>query len=54
MSPQGHKLYYAIRLYFDSTNNVTKYEALVNGLWIAVEVGARWLLVRGVSKLVVD
>ena len=54
ISPQGHRLHYAICLHFPSTNNVAEYEALVNGLRIAAEVGARRLLVRGDSKLVVD
>jgi ribonuclease HI len=54
MSPQRHKLCYAICLYFDATNNVTEYEALVNGLRIIADVGARQLLVKGDSKLVVD
>lgn len=53
-SPQGHKLHYEICLHFDATNNVAEYEALVNGLRIMAEVGARWLLVRGDSNLVVD
>jgi hypothetical protein len=52
--PQGHKLRYAIHLHIDATTNVTVCEALVDGLRIAVEVGARWLLVRGNSKLVVN
>lgn len=33
---------------------MAEYEALVNGLRIAAEVGAQRLLVRGDSKLVVD
>jgi ribonuclease HI len=53
-SPQGHKLRYAIHLHFDATNNVTEYEALINGLRITIEVGVRWLLVRCNSKLVID
>jgi ribonuclease HI len=53
-SPQGHKLRYAIRLHIDATTNVTVCEALIDGLQIGVKVGARWLLVRGDSKLVVD
>jgi hypothetical protein len=38
-SPQGHKLCYAIRLHFDATKHVTEYEALINELRIAAEVG---------------
>lgn len=53
-SPQGHKLHYAIHLHFDATTNMVEYEALINGLRIVAEVGARCLLMRGNSKLVVD
>lgn len=53
-SPQGHKLRYSICLHFDATNNVIEYEALINRLQIVGEVGARRLLVRGDSKLVVN
>jgi ribonuclease HI len=35
-------------------NNIAKYEALINEPRITSEVGARWLLVRGDSKMVVD
>lgn len=38
--PQGHKLRYAIRFHFNTTNNIMEYEALINGLRIVVEVGA--------------
>ena len=31
-----------------------EYEALINGLRIAVELGAMWLYVRGDSELVAD
>ena len=54
ISPDGSRLHYAIRLYFLASNNATEYEALINGLRIAVELGAAWLYVRGDSELVVD
>lgn len=54
VSPQGHKLRYYVLLHFDATNNIAEYEGFVNGLKIIAEVGARRLLVRGDSKLVVD
>jgi ribonuclease HI len=38
MSPKGDRLLYVIRLHFRATNNTAKYEALVNGLYIAVEL----------------
>ncbi|XP_066361513.1 uncharacterized protein [Miscanthus floridulus] len=54
ISPDGSRLRYAIRLHFLASNNATKYEALINGLRIAIELGATWLYVRGDSELVVD
>jgi len=39
---------------FPASNNVAKYEALVNGLRIAIELGVRHLNVRGDSQLVID
>jgi ribonuclease HI len=45
---------YIIRIHFLASNNVTEYEALVNGLHIATELGIRWLDVRGDSQLIVD
>ena len=45
---------YAIRIHFLVSNNVAKYEALVNGLRIAIELGILWLDVRGDSQLVID
>ena len=34
---------YAICIHFPVSNNVAEYEALVNGLRIAIELGIRWL-----------
>ena len=44
---------YVIRLHFCATNNVIEYEALIHGLKIASEFGARRLFIRGDSKLVI-
>ena len=52
--PDGSRLRYVIRLHFLASNNAAEYEALVNGLRIAIELGAMWLYVRGDSELVVD
>jgi hypothetical protein len=41
-------------LHFPASNNVAKYEALVNGLRIAIELGVRRLDARGDSQLVID
>ena len=48
------KLCYVIHLHFSASNNATEYEALINGLRIAVELGAMWLYVHGNLELVVD
>jgi hypothetical protein len=39
---------YLVRLHFSTSNNITEYEALINGLRIAVELGIRRLEIRGV------
>ena len=40
ISPNGSWLRYAIRLHYLASNNATEYEALINGLHIAIELGA--------------
>ena len=45
---------YMVWLHFPSSNNVAEYEALINDLRIAIELGIRCLDVRGDSQLVVD
>jgi ribonuclease HI len=54
ISPFGKHVRYVIRLHFPASNNVAEYEALVNGLRIAVELGVRCLDARGDSQLVID
>ena len=54
ISPDGSRLRYAIRLHFSASNNAMGYEALINGLRIAIELVATRLYVRGDSELVVD
>jgi hypothetical protein len=49
ISPLGKHVRYVIRLHFPASNNVAEYEALVNGLRIAVELGVRRLDARGDS-----
>jgi hypothetical protein len=41
ISPLGEHVHYVLRLHFPVSNNVAEYEALVNGLRIAVELGVR-------------
>jgi hypothetical protein len=50
----GKHLRYVLRLHFPASNNVAEYEALVNGLRIAIELGVRCLDARGDSQLVID
>jgi ribonuclease HI len=54
ISPLGKHVRYVIRLHFPASNNVAEYEALVNGLRIAVELGVRCLDARCDSQLVID
>src|SRR5688572_12436520 len=54
ISPLGKHLRYVLRLHFPASNNVAEYEALVNGLRIAIELGVQRLDARGDSQLVID
>ena len=54
ISPDGGRLRYAIHLHFLASNNAVEYEALINGLRIAIKLGAPRLYVHGDSELVVD
>jgi len=54
ISPLGVHMRYVIRIHFATSNNVTEYEALFNGLKIAIELGVRRLDVRGDSQLIVN
>jgi ribonuclease HI len=54
ISPLGKHLRYLLRLHFLASNNVAEYEALVNGLQIAIELGVRCLDARGDSQLFID
>jgi ribonuclease HI len=54
ISPLGKRLRYVLRLHFPASNNVAEYEALVNGLHIAIELGVQRLDARGDSQLVIN
>ena len=54
VSPLGVRMRYMVWLYFPSSNNVPKYEALFNGLCITIELGIRCLDIRGDSQLVIN
>jgi ribonuclease HI len=45
---------YLVCLHFPASNNVAEYEALINELCITIELGIRWLNIRGDSQLVID
>ena len=40
ISSDGSRLRYAIRLHFSASNNTAEYEALINGLRIAIKLDA--------------
>jgi ribonuclease HI/transposase InsO family protein len=54
ISPLRKHLRYVLRLHFPASNNVAEYEALVNGLRMAIKLGVRRLDARGDSQLVID
>jgi ribonuclease HI len=54
ISPLGKHLRYVLCLHFPASNNMAEYEALVNALRIAIELGVRRLDARGDSQLVID
>ncbi|XP_074372209.1 uncharacterized protein LOC141712961 [Apium graveolens] len=54
ITPEGHRLMSAIHFKFYATNNDAEYEALINDLKLALEVGAVNLIVRSDSELVVN
>jgi hypothetical protein len=47
--PLGVRMEYMVRLHFPASNNVAEYEALINGLRIAVKLGIKRLEIRGDS-----
>ena len=49
ISPLEVHMRYMIRIHFAASNNAVKYEALVNGLQIAIKLGVRRLNIRGDS-----
>ena len=53
ISPLGVHMRYVVRLHFPVSNNMAKYEALLSGLRIAIELGVKRLDVRGDSQLVI-
>jgi ribonuclease HI len=54
ISPLGVLMEYMIQLHFPVSNNIAEYEALLNGLKIALEIGVRRLEIQWDSELVVN
>ncbi|XP_043816085.1 uncharacterized protein LOC122724620 [Manihot esculenta] len=52
--PEGFKICYALRLEFNASNNVAEYEALINGMLIAMEIGVTDLAINSDSQLVIS
>jgi ribonuclease HI len=46
ISPLGIRMEYMVRLHFPASNNAAEYEALINNLWIAVELRINRLEIR--------
>jgi ribonuclease HI len=53
ITPLVVRMEYIVRLHFPASNNVAEYEALINGLRIAIKLGIRRLEIRGDSELVI-
>jgi ribonuclease HI len=43
-----------VHLYFLAFNNVAEYEALINGLCVAIEMGIQWLDIWGDLQHIID
>ena len=52
--PLRVRMRYMVQLHFPSSNNVAEYEALINSLRIAIELGIRCLDIQCDSQLVVN
>jgi ribonuclease HI len=44
--PEGDILKYAVQFEFSAMNNITEYEGLVTGLWLAKDLDIRPLLIK--------
>jgi ribonuclease HI len=54
ISPQGDVLNYALHLIFPMTNNIVEYEAMIVGLKLVKELGAREVRLYSDSQLAVQ
>jgi ribonuclease HI len=53
ITPEGEELNGSLRLKFRTTNNEAKYEAVIAGLGLAFEIGAKSVDVRSDSQVIV-
>jgi ribonuclease HI len=53
-APGGEHLKYALQLLFPASNNAVEYEALIQGLSIAISLGVKRLMVYGDSLVVIS
>ncbi|XP_024190662.1 uncharacterized protein LOC112194676 [Rosa chinensis] len=53
-NPAGDRFSYSFQLTFQCTNNQAKYEALIIGLKVLLEMGVRDVQIRGDSQLVIN
>ena len=54
ISPDGKQLKYVLQILWQATNNEAEYEALIHGLWVAITLGIKRLLVYGDSTVVIN
>jgi ribonuclease HI len=54
IAPGGEQLKYALQLLFPASNNAVEYEALIQGLNIAISLGIKRLMVYGDSLVVIS
>ena len=53
ISPDRKQLPVVVKLEFDCTNNMAEYEACINGLQVAIDLGVKNLEVFGDSALII-
>jgi ribonuclease HI len=53
INPSGDQVKYMVHLEFKATNNMVEYEALIFGLFVALSLGIRQLLMKGDSQLII-
>ena len=53
IDPHRKRYFVACRLEFECTNNIAEYEALIQGLKKAIDLGAKALVVLGDSEIII-